>query len=394
MATDAFNAAAQGSNLISSRTDQGMVGDPNWQGPGKVRNFKEIYNYWAIGARNDPRRWDRARAFAIAEQEKVEARRRTESTGQTPPPTAQNPPASQTVPPQEGARIPLSGGAAERGEKSWTNLNPEFRGRLAAMYADAPPEIRNALSLHSGWRSLEKQAALYAQSGGLGMVARPSPNAPHVRGEAGDLTFGSPAARAWVHANARKYGMHFRLGNEPWHIEPDPHYKGPPLVGRDQAAPTAVAPPPPPPTISPADQSRSLYDKLSRQEADVRAVRKLREIREAMDRSDDNVAATPEVNSFIQKARRQRMERGTFTRLPSDMDRSEMDQAQGRAFFHHRVRGTGKIDVTVNKGQESVAQKGPFKKVSWHRHQQMTEASHGPPMPHDATGGGVIESPA
>jgi hypothetical protein len=147
-----------------------------------------------------------------------------------------------------------------------------------------------------------------------------------------------------------------------------------------------------PPAEPGPDVSRSLYDKLAQQEADVRAVRKLREIREAMDKSDDTT--TTERNAFIEKARRQRLERGTFTRRPLDIDRSEMDQAQGRAFFHHRVRGTGKIDVTVNKGQESVAQKGPFKKVSWHRHQQMTEASHGPPAPHDATGGGVIESPA
>lgn len=28
------------------------------------------------------------------------------------------------------------------------------------------------------------------------------------------------AARAWAHANAAKYGLHFRMGHEPWHIEP------------------------------------------------------------------------------------------------------------------------------------------------------------------------------
>lgn len=38
-----------GSNIIRGRTDQGYPGDPNWQGPGRVRvasNPREVYNYW------------------------------------------------------------------------------------------------------------------------------------------------------------------------------------------------------------------------------------------------------------------------------------------------------------------------------------------------------------
>jgi hypothetical protein len=42
----AFDAGKGGSNLIIGRTDQGMVGDPNAQGPGRVPGFKEIYNFW------------------------------------------------------------------------------------------------------------------------------------------------------------------------------------------------------------------------------------------------------------------------------------------------------------------------------------------------------------
>ena len=42
----------------------------------------------------------------------------------------------------------------------------------------------------------------------------------HQTGNAADLAYGSPEARDWAHENASTYGLHFRLGNEPWHIEP------------------------------------------------------------------------------------------------------------------------------------------------------------------------------
>lgn len=42
----------------------------------------------------------------------------------------------------------------------------------------------------------------------------------HQRRGAADLGFVSAAARQWVHENAAKYGLHFRLENESWHIEP------------------------------------------------------------------------------------------------------------------------------------------------------------------------------
>lgn len=42
----------------------------------------------------------------------------------------------------------------------------------------------------------------------------------HQTGNAADLAYGSPEARNWAHENAGTYGLHFRLGNEPWHIEP------------------------------------------------------------------------------------------------------------------------------------------------------------------------------
>src|SRR5262249_39821233 len=44
----AFANAAGGSDIIQSRTDQGMVGDPNASGPGRIRvpGTSGIFNYW------------------------------------------------------------------------------------------------------------------------------------------------------------------------------------------------------------------------------------------------------------------------------------------------------------------------------------------------------------
>jgi hypothetical protein len=42
----------------------------------------------------------------------------------------------------------------------------------------------------------------------------------HQHGLAGDLNFNdSDAAKKWIHDNAEKYGLHFPMGHEPWHIE-------------------------------------------------------------------------------------------------------------------------------------------------------------------------------
>lgn len=43
-----LDEVGSGSDHIKSRTDQGMVGDPNWRGPGRVKipGSNEIYNFW------------------------------------------------------------------------------------------------------------------------------------------------------------------------------------------------------------------------------------------------------------------------------------------------------------------------------------------------------------
>lgn len=143
--------------------------------------------------------------------------------------------------------IPAAGGAAARGAASMNNLNPEFRARLDAMYRDAPPEVQKQLNVQSGWRSTEVQAQLYAKSGGSGMVARPG-HSQHEKGGAADLggmglqgSGSSPTARAWVHANAAKYGLKFPMSYEPWHVQPDHGFKGSFLEAKQPAAPAQEA---------------------------------------------------------------------------------------------------------------------------------------------------------
>ena len=114
----------------------------------------------------------------------------------------------------------------DKGRDAILGMQPETSARLAALIESAPPGIKENITIFSGHRSLEHQAQLYAKSGGSGMVAKPTPNAPHVRGDAADLgwkggSFKSmpPEAVKWLHDNAPQFGMVFRLANEPWHIE-------------------------------------------------------------------------------------------------------------------------------------------------------------------------------
>jgi hypothetical protein len=113
-------------------------------------------------------------------------------------------------------------------------LSETFAQNLAAMIQDAPPEIREGLGVYSGYRSVERQRELWAgalKKYGSAAAARkwvaPPGNSNHNYGNAVDLSYNGQSLRHapqhvkdWVHQNARKYGMHFPMGHEPWHIEP------------------------------------------------------------------------------------------------------------------------------------------------------------------------------
>ncbi|WP_146126985.1 phage tail tip lysozyme [Labrys okinawensis] len=118
-------------------------------------------------------------------------------------------------------------------------MAPALRKQLAAMLHDAPPEVRKALSIVSGYRSPKRQKELWDQAlikYGSAAVARrwvaPPGKSQHGFGNAMDLSYDHSSAKNgarisaagliaknWMHANARKYGLIFPLTNEPWHIE-------------------------------------------------------------------------------------------------------------------------------------------------------------------------------
>lgn len=113
-----------------------------------------------------------------------------------------------------------------KGPDSITGMMPPFQQALMAMFTAAPPEIRQGIHIFSGYRSPQHQAELFANAVrkyGSPTAARhwvaPPGRSQHNRGDAADLKFASPAVRAWVHANAAKYGLAFPMGHEPWHIE-------------------------------------------------------------------------------------------------------------------------------------------------------------------------------
>jgi hypothetical protein len=111
-----------------------------------------------------------------------------------------------------------------RGGRS-TGLNPIFGGELE-QFRSAAHAAGHDIGIGSGFRSEQRQRELYARA-----VAKYGPErarhwvAPpghsmHNVGLAADLTFGDPGAREWAHAHAGEYGLRFRMGHEPWHIEP------------------------------------------------------------------------------------------------------------------------------------------------------------------------------
>jgi hypothetical protein len=124
------------------------------------------------------------------------------------------------------------------GAKRIDRLSPTLRNPFEQMMRDAPENVRRELSLTSGFRTYDEQAALKRAKPHL--AAHPG-HSRHELGEALDLGFASPATKAWVHANAGRYGLGFPVRGEDWHLEPI-SARGPGTVGRDvQQAQTAAS---------------------------------------------------------------------------------------------------------------------------------------------------------
>lgn len=125
-------------------------------------------------------------------------------------------------------------GAFLGGRSDVEGLNQEFAERLNQFIQDANRQGQK-INIFSAHRSLEHQADLYwdkvdqlmkqgmdrvsAQQAARKWVAFPSPEAPHIKGIAADLKFGSDAAKKWAHDMAESYGLVFRMSHEGWHVE-------------------------------------------------------------------------------------------------------------------------------------------------------------------------------
>lgn len=103
------------------------------------------------------------------------------------------------------------------------SFDPAFNARLRQLMAAAPGRVW----INSGRRSRQRQMALwnaalakYGSAAAARKWVAPPGKSKHEEGIAADLGYESPAVKRWVHENAAKFGLHFPLGNEPWHIEP------------------------------------------------------------------------------------------------------------------------------------------------------------------------------
>lgn len=104
----------------------------------------------------------------------------------------------------------------------WTYLDiataRDYRAMKAAALADGVE-----LAIYSGFRSHERQIALYAawKAGYGNRAARPGFSL-HQSGRALDLYVGDEATREWLGRHAKKYGFRRTVGDEPWHFEHAP----------------------------------------------------------------------------------------------------------------------------------------------------------------------------
>lgn len=105
-------------------------------------------------------------------------------------------------------------------------LADTFSEKLARMIASMPDDLKGAVTINSGFRSIERQQQLWLDAlkkYGSPEAARkwvaPPGNSQHNAGNAADLGYKSDAAKNWVHQNAGTFGLSFPMSHEPWHVE-------------------------------------------------------------------------------------------------------------------------------------------------------------------------------
>lgn len=93
-------------------------------------------------------------------------------------------------------------------DKIKQQLGPEAANRWSADVAAMGPEAAG-----EQWQNQLRGSGITA------WVALPG-RSNHQKGTAFDLEYSNDDARKWAHENAAKYGLHFPMSHEPWHVEP------------------------------------------------------------------------------------------------------------------------------------------------------------------------------
>ena len=108
-----------------------------------------------------------------------------------------------------------------KGPNPFDGMNSEFQSRVEAMISSLPMSRQGQVTIISGNRTYEQQEWLYNEYlAGRGNLAAPPGKSNHNHGLAMDLVFASDQVKTWVHRNAERFGLHFPVNGEDWHVEP------------------------------------------------------------------------------------------------------------------------------------------------------------------------------
>lgn len=98
-------------------------------------------------------------------------------------------------------------------------FDPAFESKLMALVAASGGRLK----IKSGYRSTARQSALWnaalAEYGSAAKARKwvaPPGKSNHEKGQAADLG----GDLKWAHANAARFGLHFPMKHEAWHVEP------------------------------------------------------------------------------------------------------------------------------------------------------------------------------